>query len=67
MAESRRIRTMNQTVKFLKERDPETPISYTTIKKAIDNGDISHVSSGNRKLIVLEDVYEYFYGVPLTN
>lgn len=67
MPENRRVRTMNQVVQFFKEHDPETPISYTTIKRAVDDGSIPHVNTGSRKLIVLEDAYEYFFGVPLAN
>lgn len=63
----RRIRTINQTVKFFKEKDPECPIGYTTIKKAIEKGDIVSIPSGNRNLIVLEDAYQFFYGVPLNS
>lgn len=62
---SKRIRTLNQTYKYLHERDPECAISYRAIKSLIDKGIIPHIQSGNRKLVVLEDVYEYFYGEPL--
>ena len=67
MAETRRMRTINQTVKFLKELDPDTAIAYSTIKKAVDSKEIPHINVGTRCLIVLEDVYEYFYKVPLVS
>lgn len=59
------IRTINQVYSFLKERDPDCAISYRAIKELIDKGIIPHINRGNRKLVVLEDVYEYFYGEPL--
>lgn len=65
MAQPKRIRTINQIYNFLHERDPECAISYRTIKSVIDKGVIPHIESGNRKLVVLEDVYEYFYNEPL--
>lgn len=65
MAEERRIRTINQVVKIFKESDPDCAIGYSTIKKAVDEGNIRHINSGSRVLLVLEDVYEYFYGMPL--
>lgn len=65
MATTRRVRTINQTVEFFKKNDPDTAIKYNTLKKAVEEGAIPHVISGTRTLIVLEDAYEYFYGVPL--
>jgi len=67
MAKTRRVRTLNQAVKFFKENDPETAVKYNTLKRAVDSGKIPHVISGTRILIVLEDAYEYFYGVPLSD
>lgn len=65
--QERRVRTINQTVKFFKEKDPECPIGYSTVKKAVEDGYIKSILSGNRNLIVLEDAYQFFYGVPLNN
>lgn len=62
---SKRIRSINQVVKFIKDQDPDSRIGYTTIRNAIDRGEIRSFRSGNRYLIVLEDVYEYFTGTPL--
>ena len=65
--QERRIRTINQTVKFFKERDAGCAIGYSTVKKAVEDGYIKSILSGNRNLIVLEDAYQFFYGVPLKN
>lgn len=56
----KRIRSINQTVAIIKEMDPDTAISYSTIRKAIANEMIPCIFVGNRKLIVVEDVMEYF-------
>lgn len=65
MSNTRRVRTLNQVVSFFKENDPETAIKYNTLKRAVETGAIPYVISGKRKLVVLEDAYEYFYGAPL--
>lgn len=63
----RRVRSISQTVDFLKEMDPETAVKYSTLKRAVDEGEIPHINAGSRRLIVLEDAYEYFYGAPLVS
>lgn len=59
-AGQKRIRSINQAVAFLKEMDPDTAISYSAIVKAIKNNDIPCVLVGNRRLVTLESVMEYF-------
>ena len=65
MANTRRVRTINQVISFFKANDPETAITYNALSKAVDAGAIPHITSGTRRLIVLEDAYEYFYGEPI--
>lgn len=60
----RRIRTINKAVNLMKELDPETAICYSMIKRAVDNGEIMSISSGTKKLVVFEEVYEHFTGEP---
>lgn len=65
MTGTRRVRSISQTIEFFKQMDPQTAVKYSTLKRAVDNGEIPHINAGTRRLIVLEDAYEYFYGVPL--
>lgn len=60
-----RMRTINKTVEFLKSLDPNTSITYGAISKVVKKGDIPCIHVGNRSLILVEDVYQYFYGEPL--
>lgn len=62
---TRRIRSISQTIEFFKQIDPQTAVKYSTLKRVVDNGEIPHINAGSRRLIVLEDAYEYFYGVSL--
>lgn len=60
-----RMRTIRKTVEFLKQLDPETCITYSAISQVVKEGGIPCIHVGNRTLILLEDAYMYFYGVPL--
>lgn len=57
---NRRVRSINQVAAFFQERDPDTAITNSAIRKAVKDGAIPSVSIGTRKLIVLEDVAHYF-------
>lgn len=57
---NRRVRSINQVAAFFQERDPDTAITNSAIRKAVKDGSIPSVSIGTRKLIVLEDVAHYF-------
>ena len=65
MMSHKRIRTIKQVYDFFHKRDPECAVSYRAIRNVVEKGIIPHIESGNRKLVVLEDVYEYFYNEPL--
>lgn len=60
-----KLRSINQTLAFLKQQDPDTAISYHTIMRDVKAGKIHSIKSGNRFLILLSDAYEYYYGIPL--
>lgn len=63
MGESKKhIRTINQVVKYFKEIDEETAVTYGAIRAAIDEGLIPCTKAGKRFLIVQEDVIDYFNG-----
>ena len=57
------IRTINQVVKYLKEKDEETAVSYTAIKRAVDDKMIPSTKIGTRVLVVQEDVIDYFFNI----
>lgn len=59
-----RIRTINQTMKMLKELDPDTAISEKALRRAVQENEIPHRNVGNKILLNFETVCEY-YGMKL--
>lgn len=55
-----RIRTINQTVKLLRELDPETAITEKTLRRAVRDGELPHRQVGNRTLLNVDVVCQYY-------
>lgn len=62
---NRHVRTIGKTAEWLRSIDEGTPICYSTIRNAVLGGNLHCVKVGNKRLVVLEEVYRYFYGVDL--
>lgn len=62
---NRHVRTIGKTAEWLRSIDEGTPVCYSTIRNAVLNGHLPCVKVGNKRLVVLEEVYHYFYGVDL--
>lgn len=62
---NRHVRTIGKTAEWLRSIDEGTPICYSTIRNAVIDGNLPCVKIGNKRLVVVEDVYRYFYGVDL--
>lgn len=62
---NRHIRTIGKAAEWFRSIDEGSPIRYSTIRTAILNGDLPCVTIGNKRLIVLEEAYRYFYGAEL--
>ena len=56
------MRTISQAATWFKENDPGTALTKTAIRRLVLNGDIPHVSAGNKRLIALEDLEAYLAG-----
>ena len=56
----RHIWTINKTANYIKQLDPDTAITYSAIKKLVDDGEIAGTSVGTRRLVAVEDVFHYF-------
>lgn len=59
---NRHVRTMGKTAEWLRSIDEGTPICYSTIRNAVIDGKIPCIKIGNKRLVVQEEVYRYFYG-----
>lgn len=60
MAEISRMRTVGQTVKYFKDNDPETVVGEYLLRKMIKTGELPVVMAGNKALINLDNLIEYF-------
>ncbi|MBR3475674.1 MAG: helix-turn-helix domain-containing protein [Candidatus Methanomethylophilaceae archaeon] len=54
-----RYRTINAAVKAIKAADPESGISSSLVRRAIDRGEFKAKRIGNRYLIDLDSLLEY--------
>ena len=55
-----RIRRINDVIKEMKEKDPETEVSWEMIKTLIKTGKITTKKFGNSWLINLDEFYSFF-------
>lgn len=54
-----RMRTVEQTVSYFKEKDPLTAVNPTMLRRLIKQGMIKHVKVGSKKLINLDWLEEW--------
>ncbi len=54
-----RMRTVDQTVSYFKEKDPLTAVNPTMLRRLINQGTIKHVNVGSKKLINLDWLEEW--------
>ena len=60
-----RMRTLEQCAAYFKEQDPETTVTRYRIRQMVLNGTIPYVMCGNKYLVNLDRVSEYFTGPEL--
>lgn len=58
-----RMRTINQTMNYLKEKDPNTAISEWYLRQMLKTGELKHHRAGNKYLINI-DYLEKFLNNP---
>lgn len=56
----KKIRTIRQAVTEIKEADPNSAISEHALRRIVNAGKIPHIREGNKFLIDLDKVYEYY-------
>ena len=64
-AGNRHVRTIGKTAEWLRSIDQGTPVRYSTIRNAVIDGKLPCVTVGSKRLVVVEEVYRYFYGEEL--
>lgn len=59
--------TIKETARYYKEKNPNTPITETALRRLVKSGDIRSCKVGVRNIITLEAVEEYFSGMSAKN
>lgn len=59
--------TINQCAKYAKEKDPNTPITASALRRLVASGAIRSCKVGVKNIITLENVEEYFCGMSAKN
>lgn len=54
-----RMRTISQTMKYLKEKDPGTGITEWWLRSMLRSGKLRHHKAGNKYLVNLDYLEEY--------
>lgn len=62
MRDFKRLRTIDKTYEEIKKLDPDTAITRSMLRNAVNEGDIPFMRVNSRKLITLEDVEAYIDG-----
>lgn len=60
-----RMRTILQTIEYLKEKDPNTAITEWWLRQNLRNGTIKHHKAGNRYLLDLNALEEHLSNPPI--
>jgi len=55
-----RIRTIRETVRIIREEDPESAVTETTLRRAVKNNEIPYRTSGERVLLDVDAVERYY-------
>lgn len=59
-----RMRTIRQTMEYLRENDPETAITDWGLRKLVKSGQLKTHRSGNKYLINLDNLLEFLNSPP---
>lgn len=55
----RKMRTIPQAAAWMKERDPDTALTQTAIRRLVLEGKLPYTAVGTKRLIALEDLEVY--------
>ncbi|SET38691.1 DNA binding domain-containing protein, excisionase family [Natronincola peptidivorans] len=59
-----RMRTIKQTVEYLKNKDPDTAVSTWWLRMMVKSGQIKHHKAGNKFLINLDALEDFLMNPP---
>lgn len=59
-----RMRTIEQTVDYIRSHDPETALTPTAIRRKVISGEVPSVKAGRKYLIDLDRLEEFLFAAP---
>jgi len=59
--EVKRMRTIYESIRMIKEQDPETGIKYNLIKNLCDENKILHIKSGKKYIVNHDDLLRLLF------
>lgn len=62
-----RVRTIKEAVKYFKEKDPNTALRETALRRIIKRGDIPVVWVGRKQLVSIESIEKFLSGSSIEN
>ena len=57
-----RLRTLHETITYIKKQDPDTAITANAIRRMVICGQIPHIRAGKKYLIDLDVLFDYLKG-----
>lgn len=57
-----RLRTLNETLKYVKELDPQTALTANALRRMVVSGQMPHIKAGKKYLVDLDLLFEYLKG-----
>ena len=58
----KKLRTITQAAREIKEKDKQSALSLTLLKGLVNDGIIPCVQAGKRKMVAMEDIEDYASG-----
>ena len=58
-----RLRTLSETISYLKEQDPKTAITANALRCMVVSGKVPYIKAGKKYLIDLDILFEYLKGI----
>lgn len=62
-----RMRTVTQTMQYLRENDPNSAITEWWLRQMLRSGELKHHRAGNKYLINLDYLEEYLRNPPIVD
>ena len=56
--QTKRIRTITEALRLIKEADPDSALTYHSIKQLVTDNKVKHFMSGNKVLVNYDDLLD---------